>query len=129
MTADDLVIAGVRFADLDKSNYYVMDLSVRYPLMEQLKINPRLMLGYRTGDQSDLSEYTVQPSVLFNYYVTRDWNLELEIGARYTDSKQNGVEETTTDLFFTVGYRYDFYADGSVSSPSRAAPYGAGAPK
>lgn len=127
-SADDLVIAGLRFADLDRSNYYVADLSLRYPLMDDLKINPRLMLAYRTGDTTDLTEYTVLPSVLFNYYVTRDLSLELEVGAQWTDLKENGISETTTDLFFTVGYRYDFYADGTVLNPSRAAPYGAGVP-
>ena len=125
----DLLVAGLRFADLDQSNYYVMDLSYRYPLMDSLKINPRLMLGYRTGDNSDLAEYTVLPSVLVDYYFTRDWSLELEIGAQWRDTIENGVEETNTELFFTAGYRYDFYADGSIASQSRAAPYGIGGPK
>lgn len=128
-TQDDLLIAGFRFADLDTSNYYVADLSYRYPLMDNLKISPRLMLGYRTGDNSDLREYTVLPSVLLNYYLTRDLSLELEAGAQWTQTKQNGATETATELFFTVGYRYDFYADGLISSQARAAPYGAGGPK
>jgi hypothetical protein len=126
---EDLFIAGVRFADTDSSKYYVMDFSARYPLMESLKVNPRLMFGYRTGDTTDLVEYSVLPSVLFDYYLTRDLSLELEVGARWTDVKEKGVEETNTDVFFTVGYRYDFYADGSAATASRAAPYGAGAAK
>jgi hypothetical protein len=129
ITSDDLLIAGLRFADLDQSNYYVMDLSLRYPLMDSLKVNPRLMLGYRTGDTTDLVEYTVLPSVLVDYYLTRDLSLELEVGARWTDTTENNVEETSTDLFFTIGYRYDFYADGTVAPQSRTAPYGAGGPK
>lgn len=129
ITNDDLLIAGLRFADLDQSNYYVLDLSLRYPLMDSLKINPRLMLGYRTGDATDLVEYTVLPSLLIDYYLTRDLSLELEVGARWTDTKENNVEETSTDLFLTIGYRYDFYADGMITSPSRAAPYGAGGPR
>lgn len=128
-TADDLVIAGFRFADLDTSNYYVADMSIRYPLMDALKVTPRLMLGYRTGDETDLVEYTVLPSILLNYYITRDLSLEMEVGAQWTETKQNGITENTTDLFFTVGYRYDFYADGQVSTQARAAPYGAGGPK
>lgn len=123
---DDLFVAGLRFADLDESNFYILDLSARYPVMENLKINPRLLLGYRTGDGSDLIEYSVLPSVLLDYYVTRDFSLELEVGARWTDSTVGGVEETSTDLFFTVGYRYDFYADGSSATQSRATPYGLG---
>jgi TolA-binding protein len=128
-TAEDLLIAGVRFADLDTSRYYVMDFSARYPLMDNLKINPRLMLSYREGTTTDLAEYSILPSVLFDYYITHDWSLELEVGARWTDTQEKGVGETSTDLFFTVGYRYDFYADGSAAAASRAAPYGAGAPK
>ena len=128
-TAEDLFIAGLRFADLAQSNFYVLDFSARYPVMDGLKINPRLRLGYRTGDTTDLEEFSVLPSVLFNYYVTRDWNLELEAGAQWTDSTQNGVQETTTDFFFTVGYRYDFYADGQLTDQARANPYGVGALK
>ena len=127
MTSEDLLIAGVRFASLDTSRYYVMDFSARYPLMDNLKINPRLMLSYREGTTTDLAEYSILPSVLFDYYITHDWSLELEAGARWTDTEEKGVGETTTDVFFTVGYRYDFYADGSAAVPSRAAPYGAGA--
>jgi hypothetical protein len=67
--------------------------------------------------------------VLFNYYLNRDLSLELEAGARWTDATEKSVQETTTDVFFTIGYRYDFYADGTIPSPSRSAPYGAGAPK
>ena len=125
-TNEDLFIAGVRFADLSTSDHYVLDFSARYPLIEGLKINPRIRLGYRTGDETDLVEYSVLPSVLFNYYVTRDMSLELEVGAELTNSKQNGIEENSTDLFFTVGYRYDFYADGQLADQARAAPYGVG---
>lgn len=127
--SEDLIIAGIRFADLSAMNHYVLDLSARYPLIEGLKINPRLRLGYRTGDETDLVETSILPSVLFNYYVTRDMSIELEVGAEWTNSRSNGVEENSTDLFFTVGYRYDFYADGQFSGQARAAPYGAGAPK
>lgn len=39
-------IAGVRVADLAASNLYVLDLSARYPPTNELRINPRLRLGY-----------------------------------------------------------------------------------
>lgn len=125
----DLFVAGFRFADLDQSNYYVIELSARYPVMDNVKINPRLLLGYRIGDETDLVEYSVLPSVLVDYYVMRDLALEVEVGAAWTDSKVGGVEETSTDLFFTIGYRYDFYADGSSASPFRSMPYGVGVPR
>lgn len=121
LTDGDLFVVGLRFADLSTTNLYALDLSARYPLFDGLKVNPRLRLSYLTGDDADLTEISVLPSVLFNYYVNRDWSLELEVGARWTDRRQGGIEETETDLFFTMGYRYDFYVDGTAVSPPRAA--------
>jgi tetratricopeptide (TPR) repeat protein len=108
----DMYIAGVRVADLAASNLYVLDLSARYPLTNELRINPRLRLGYQVGDTTDLREITVLPSILINYYWTKDLSLELEVGAKWTDRHQAGATQNETDFFFTAGFRYDFYADG-----------------
>lgn len=116
-TAGDLYIAALRYADLAQTNDWALDLSVRYPIDASWTINPRVRLSYLTGDRSDLVEYSVLPSILADYYVTRDWSLELEVGALWTDRHENGATETTTDLFFTVGYRYDFYGDGVIARP------------
>jgi hypothetical protein len=35
-------IAGVRMADLEASNLYVLALSARYPRSNELRVNPRL---------------------------------------------------------------------------------------
>ena len=99
-------------ADLEASNLYVLDLSARYPLSNEWRINPRLRLGYQLGDTTDLREVTILPSILINYYWTRDLSLELEVGAKWTERQQAGATQTETDLFFTAGFRYDFYADG-----------------
>lgn len=115
MAADgDMYIVGFRFADREDSNLYVLDLNSRYPITPDLRVGPRVRLGYREGDGSDLKEYSVLPSVLVNYFLTRDLNLEIEAGAQWTSTKQNGVEENETELFLTAGFRYDFYADGVV---------------
>jgi hypothetical protein len=53
----------------------------------------------------------VLPSVLFNYYWTRDLSFELELGAKWTSKEQAGVRENETEFFVTAGFRYDFYAD------------------
>lgn len=108
----DLYIAGFRLADRMRSDLYVLDLSARYPLTEKLRVNPRLQLGYQTGNGVDLIEYTVMPSVLFNYYWTPDLALELETGVRWTETHQGTAVETATEVFVTAGVRYDFYADG-----------------
>ena len=49
---------------------------------------------------------------------TGSWNkalsFEAEVGVTQTRSDQAGVKNNNTDLFLTVGFRYDFYADGAT---------------
>ncbi len=71
----------------------------------------RLRLGYQVSDTTDLREVTILPSILINHYWTRDLSLELEIGAKWTERQQAGATQTESDLFFTAGFRYDFYPD------------------
>ncbi|MFA5951948.1 MAG: tetratricopeptide repeat protein [Hyphomicrobium sp.] len=115
MAADgDMFIAGLRVADREDSNLYVVDLNTRIPITPDLRVGPRVRFGYRDGDTSDLEEYSVLPSLLVNYFVTRNINFEVEAGAYWTNTRINGVEETETELFITAGYRYDFQADGRI---------------
>lgn len=109
----DMYIMGLRFADREDSNLYVIDLNSRYPITDAWRVGPRLRLGYREGD--DLTEYSLLPSVLVDYYWTRDLSLELEVGAQWTETEHARVTEDETEIFFTVGFRYDFYADGTSS--------------
>ena len=93
--------------------------STRYPVSEKLRVNPRLLLSYRTGNTIDLKEYAILPSVLLNYAVMKDLNLELEVGAKWTTRKEAmGVKSDDTDFFVTAGFRYDFYADGKGKCPA-----------
>jgi tetratricopeptide (TPR) repeat protein len=107
----DMYIAGLRFADLDSSNLYVLDINTRFPLTSAFRISPRLRLGYQVGDRTDLREFTVLPSILFDYYWTTDLSFEVEVGTKWTSREQAGTKEDETELFFTAGFRYDFYAD------------------
>ncbi|MEZ5857320.1 MAG: outer membrane protein assembly factor BamD [Hyphomicrobiaceae bacterium] len=108
----DLYIAGIRVADRADSNLYVLDLTARYPIMSNLiSVSPRLRLGYRLGDASDLVEYSALPSLQLNYYWTRDFSFELEAGARWTSTRHGNTSEDNTELLFTAGFRYDFFTD------------------
>lgn len=119
--AGDSYIAGVRLADRDDSNLYALDLSARYPLTDAWRVSPRVRFGYREGDEIDLVEYSVLPSVLVNYHWTRDLAFELEAGVNWTETTTGHVTVEDTELFFTFGVRYDFYADNQSACASRAA--------
>ena len=112
-TPGDMFVGALRYANLADSNVYMLDLNTRYPLTGKIRVSPRLRLGYRTGTTTDLKEETVLPSVLLNYMLTKDLGLELEVGAKWTSSVQAGVQSKNTDIFTTVGLRYDFNMEGS----------------
>ena len=109
----DMFTAALRYAALNDSNVYVFDFNSRYPITGDFRVSPRLRLGYRTGKTTDLKEKTVLPSVLLDYLLTKDVELELEAGPKWIMSDEAGVKTTTMDFEVTLGLRYDFHADGS----------------
>jgi tetratricopeptide (TPR) repeat protein len=109
---DDFYIIGARYSDLQDSRAYAVDFSTRLSLTQDWRINPRLLLTYREGKGGGFTEVSALPSVLFNYYWTKDFSLELEAGAKWTRHEQAGARNDNTELFVTAGFRYDFYADG-----------------
>jgi len=112
----DLYSLGLRYANTANSKAYVSDLSARYPLADSFRINPRLRFGYRDGDINGIGweEYSILPSLKVDYQWSRNWNLEVESGAKYTERLQSGTRDNETEYYVTVGYRYDFSADGPV---------------
>jgi len=114
LEAGDMYILGLRYSQLLDSNMYAIDFNSRYPLNEAFSISPRLRFGYRQGRAGlDLKEYTALPSILVDYYFSKALSFEAEVGVTQTWSEQAGVKNNNTDLFLTVGFRYDFYADGA----------------
>jgi hypothetical protein len=83
-----------------------------YALTKDLRVTPRLLLAYREGKDTALEEYSVLPSLLVDYFWTRDINLELEVGSRFGWRTEDLVETRDTEIFITAGIRYDFHADG-----------------
>ena len=112
----DLYSLGLRYANTANSKSYVSDLSARYPLTDSLRINPRLRFGYRDGEVNGTGweEYSILPSLKLDYQWSRNWNLEMESGAKYTERLQSGTRDNETEYYVTVGYRYDFDAEGPV---------------
>jgi tetratricopeptide (TPR) repeat protein len=115
----DMYIAGLRYSNLLNSDQYVVDFNTRYPLWDNLSLNPRLRLGYRSGKGIDLKEYTVLPSILTDYYWSKELSFEFELGAQQTWSRQDSIADNNTELFLTVGVRYDFYADGASKNADK----------
>ena len=70
------------------------------------------MVGvYNEGKTSSWNEYTVIPSILIDYFLRKDLNLEIEIGERLTWRTQGTSRTNESELLITAGFRYDFYVD------------------
>jgi hypothetical protein len=112
----DMYIGALRYAQLPTSKQYVLDLNTRYPLTNNWLVSPRLRLGYEVDTSTGLKQYTVLPSLLVDYQLTRDLNFEFEVGAQRTSSIQPKIKTTDTELLVTIGLRYTFQADNSASA-------------
>ncbi len=115
----DMYVAGLRYSRLLDSNMYVLDFNTRYPLWKDLAISPRLRLGYRRGRDIDLKEYTAVPSLLVDYYWTRQLSFEVEAGLQRTWGEQFGFKDDNVDFFMTLGLRYDFFTDDTTKAADR----------
>jgi tetratricopeptide (TPR) repeat protein len=113
LTQGDLYTAAFRYSDLKESDNFSVDLSTRYPIVDDLRIQPRVTATYSTGKGSSWEEYSVLPALVLDYTWQRDLNLELEVGERWTWRNQGSSRITENELLITAGVRYDFSADMS----------------
>jgi hypothetical protein len=108
----DMYIAAFRYSQLKTSDRFVLDFNTRFPLTNDWRISPRLRLGYARGrGDRDLTEFTVLPSLLADYYWTKELSFEAEVGVQWMNSTQLGVRSRDTEVMATIGVRYDFYSD------------------
>jgi hypothetical protein len=121
-TQGDMFIGAFRYASLSDSKVYFLDLNTRYPLTDDLRISPRLRVGYRNGTTTNLKETTVLPSLLLNYSLTKDLGLEAEIGYKWMRSYQDTIRSKTSDIYLTVGLRSDFSTEGMYRCAGILAP-------
>ena len=121
----DMYIAALRYSQLATSNRFVLDFNTRFPLTNDWRISPRLRLGYAKGRGNDLIEYTVLPSILADYYWTKDLSFEAEVGVQWTSTTQTGIRSRDTEVMATVGVRYDFYTDTITKPDDSKSKFGA----
>jgi hypothetical protein len=121
----DMYIAALRYSQLTTSSLYLLDFNFRFPMTNEWRISPRLRLGYTKGRDTDLIEYTVLPSLLVDYYWTRDLSFEAEVGVQWTSMTQFGVRSRDTEVMATIGVRYDFYSDTSTKADEPRSKFGA----
>jgi tetratricopeptide (TPR) repeat protein len=122
----DMYIAALRYSQLATSNLYMLDFNARFPLTTDWRISPRLRFGYTRGTNgNDLTAFTVLPSILVDYYWTKQLSLEAEVGVQWTSTTQTGVRSRDTEVMATFGVRYDFYSDSNTKPDDAKSKFGA----
>jgi hypothetical protein len=127
----DMYSSAIRYAHLAGSQVYFLDLNARYPLSEELRVNPRLRVGLQNGSGPNpttplflvgpsitswipgLRQTTILPSVLLDYSLTKDLFLETELGTKWIGLRSNHTQTTTKDLYMTLGLRASFSNEGA----------------
>lgn len=104
----DIAIFGVRYADTASASRWVVDINTRYPWSRELRLNPRLRLGYRESKTSDETQVSVRPSFRVNYNPRGKLQYELEFGGEWLRSESSLSRDTTSGYFLSVGLRRDF---------------------
>jgi hypothetical protein len=109
----DMYIGAFHYAQQETNTQYVLDFNTRYPIINDLMLAPRLRLGYSVFSGTDLRQYTVMPSLLIDYNWSPNLTFEAEIGTQWTRSVRPGIKTSDTELFATIGFRYNFAIDGT----------------
>lgn len=104
----DIGIIGLRYADTAAAARWVIDLNARYPVTREFRVNPRLRLGYRTSRIDTSVEYSVRPSMRFNYSYHRRYQFELDAGGEWLTVDTPLSKESTTGYYVNFGVRRDF---------------------
>jgi hypothetical protein len=135
----DMYTTAFHYSQQTTDVQYELDFNTRYPITKDLMLSPRLRLGYSQYSSgafinetliatTNVTQYTVMPSVLLDWNITPQLQFETEIGTQWTYDIQPGAKTSDVELFGTIGFRYTFDLDGSKvfdhskpASPSAAA--------
>jgi hypothetical protein len=107
-TEGAILIAGVRYADLQMTSQYTMQLNGRYPLTRDLRFNTKLRLDQRTRKDGASEEVSARGSIAITYNWDRATHFDFELGGQYSDSTGIMVSTQERGVFGSIGIRQDF---------------------
>ena len=105
----DISILGLRYSEGGSSESTAVFLDTRYPLTQNLRLNPKLLVSRRGIDEGDATELLVRPGLRVLYRMARRVQFEVEAGGEF-GSHDNGGGETndSSGYYFYMGYSADF---------------------
>jgi len=102
----DTGVLGIRYYDLTVSNTTSFIVNARFPISQNWRINPRLQFDIRQLNDGR-SQNKLRAIFKTDYRYLNKARFDFEVG--YDDtSVSNGQSLGSNNLFFTLGYRWDF---------------------
>ena len=104
----DITSITARYANTVSTDLYLIDAYERYPYSRNLRLRPRVKIGYRDLKRASGKEIFVNPSFTTNYIMTKKTSFEFEVGGRWFNRDTLTTEETGSEVYVVLGYRHDF---------------------
>ena len=100
-------VLGVRYYDTDLSSTISLIANTRFPVTRNWRINPRLQFDSRKLNDGQ-SQQKLRALFRTDYRYLNDVRFDFEVGYDEASGESTGQLLGSNDLFFTLGYRWDF---------------------
>ena len=103
----DTNILGIRYHDTELSNTTSLIANTRYPISRNWRINPRLQFDIRKFTDGR-SQNKLRAIFKTDYRYLNKARFDFEVGYDATSADSNSPSLGSNNLFFMLGYRWDF---------------------
>ncbi len=103
----DTGVLGFRYLDTKLSDTYSLIANTRIPVSRNWRINPRLQFDIRKSSDGR-TQNKIRALVRTDYRYLNKVRFDFEVGYDDTSEEMNGQSLGTNNLFFLLGYRWDF---------------------
>ena len=103
----DTGVLGLRYFDTDSSSTISLIANTRFPITRQWRINPRLQLDTRKLNDGP-SQQKIRALFRTDYRYLNNVRFDFELGYDEVSGEDASHLLGNNDLFFTLGYRWDF---------------------
>lgn len=108
ITEGAILIAGVRYADLQLVEQTTVQVNARYPITRDFRLNTKLRVDQRERKDGLSDEISARGSFALSYNLNRSTYFDIEIGGQYSDNSNPLVMTQERGIFGTLGIRQDF---------------------
>lgn len=104
----DVSVLGLRYSDGGSFRSAALFLDSRFPVTQDLRLNPKLLVSQREITPGDVTELVVRPGLRVLYRMTRQFRLEAEGGGEFGSSEGGPESNNSTGYYLYMGYTADF---------------------